>query len=188
MADFLPGVPHGGEFVFIQLTIPVPGAEPMVKWSSNWRPGRDCLSPAAQFLSVLVVGHPSLADSCCQALTTAGIDSRAAYSGLSGLLTAEKRRPDVLLIDLSLPDLDGIDLAKAIRSSDDLHEMLLIALYDDENDHPEYRESLGVTFDRYLVEPINLPQLAEIVRATWRSTREGPFGTRKCDPSKPRVG
>lgn len=143
----------------------------MVKWSSNWSPRSDSLSQATLLLNVLVVGDKPLADLCCDALRRAGCESHAVYSGLSGLLTAEKRRPEVILIDLAMPDMDGIDLARAIRSSDDLHEMLLIALYNDENDQPEYRESLGVAFDRYLVAPIDPARLAEEVEATWRSAR-----------------
>ncbi len=160
----------------------------MVKWSSNWRPYSDSLSQAPLFLSVLVVGDKPLADLCCNALHTAGYESYIARSGLSGFLMAEKRRPEVILIDLALPEMDGIDLANAIRSNEDLEEILLIALYDAENDHSAYRESLGVAFDRYLVKPINLPQLADLIQATWRLTQEGPSSKRKIDHLNRRVG
>ncbi len=147
----------------------------MVKWSSK-------------FFSVLVVGEQQLADLCCNALLSASYESYAAYSGLSGFSFAEKRQPEVMLIDLALPDMDGIDLANAIRSTKDLEEMVLIALYDGENDHQAYRESLLVTFDRYLVKPIDLPQLADVIQATWRSTREWPSSKRKFDRRNRYVG
>jgi DNA-binding response OmpR family regulator len=84
---------------------------------------------------------------------------------------AEKRRPEIILIDLALPDLDGIDLANAIRSTEDLKEMVLIALSGHAKEQA-YWESRGVAIDRYLVKPIKLPQLANLIQGTWRLTRE----------------
>jgi two-component system alkaline phosphatase synthesis response regulator PhoP len=147
----------------------------MVKWSSK-------------FFSVLVVGDKPLADQCCHALQSAGYESYAAYSGLSGFTMAKKRQPEVILLDLAMPDMDGIDLANAIRSSGDLEEMLLIALYDEEDDPAEYCVSRGVAIDRYLVKPIDLPQLADLIQATWRLTREGPFSKRKIGRRDRSVG
>lgn len=128
-----------------------------------------------------MVGKKRIADRCCNALHAAGHESYAVYNGLSGLLTAENRRPEVVLIDLAMPNMDGIDLANAIRTSEDLQEMLLIALYDEKDDFPAYRKSLEVAFDRSLLKPIDLPQLADAIQAAWRLTHQSPSNNRKYD-------
>lgn len=142
----------------------------MVKWTSKWRPE----SGLPVLPRVLVVGNQQLADPCHNALDAAGYESSTAYRGLTGFLMAEKQRPEVILIDLALPDMDGIDLANAIRSNEEMNEMLLIALYDGENDLLTYQASLLVAFNRYLAKPINLPQLARFIQTMWRLTRHWP--------------
>lgn len=149
----------------------------MVSWSSSWRPISDPPVRSSVSLRVLVVGDQRVADLLCDELCTAGHDTYAAHSGLSGLLMAEKRRPEIILIDLALPDLDGIDLANAIRSTEDLKEMVLIALSGHAKEQA-YWEARGMAIDRYLVKPIKLPQLANLIQATWRSTREEQFSKR----------
>ncbi len=145
----------------------------MVTWSSNWHPDSDWPSQATLFLNVLVVGHKRFADPCCDALRKAGHESYVSHTGVRGLMMAEKRRPEVILIDLALPDKDGIDLANAVRSTADLHEILLIGAYDNEHDQMAYQESLGVAFDHYLIKPIDLSQLADAIQAAWTLTRQG---------------
>jgi DNA-binding response OmpR family regulator len=159
----------------------------MVKWSSDWDPNSDQPLQASLCLRVLVVGNKRVAATLCDELCTAGLEGFTAHSGLSGLLTAEKRRPEVVLIDLALPNMDGIDLANSIRSTECLQETVLIAL----SSHAEesaYWESRGLAIDRYLVKPINLPQLAGLIHSTWSLTRNGPSGKPTFGPRDRFIG
>jgi DNA-binding response OmpR family regulator len=153
----------------------------MVQWSSSWRPSGDPPPYASVFLRVLVVGNERLANLLCNGLCIAGLDGFTAHSGLSGLLTAEKRRPEIVLIDLALPDMDGIDLANAIRSTEDLEETVLIALSSDTKEEAHW-ESRGMVIDRYLVKPIVVPKLAEVIQATWRVTQQNRRRQRMVSP------
>jgi len=147
----------------------------MVKWSSSWLPNSNPRPPASAIRRILVVGDKLVAGLLCDELRAAGHDSFSAHSGLSGLITAVKRRPEVTLIDLALPDMDGIDLANSIRCNEELDDMVLIALSGNAKEQA-YWESRGVAIDRYLVKPIDLPQLANLIQTTWRLTRKQPLG------------
>jgi DNA-binding NtrC family response regulator len=66
---------------------------------------------------VLVVDDENLiADSVAEILNRNGFDAEARYSGVSALRYLEQRRPDIIVTDVILPDLDGIRLAKAASS------------------------------------------------------------------------
>jgi DNA-binding response OmpR family regulator len=52
----------------------------------------------------------------------------AASDGRQGLLLAKKSKPDLLLLDVMLPEIDGFDLAAAIRAEDDLKKVPIIFL------------------------------------------------------------
>ena len=84
-----------------------------------------------------------------------------AADGASGLRSALDLKPDVALIDLGLPDLDGKDVARGIRARFDKREMLLIALtgYDSAEDQ---RLALEAGFDIHLVKPVKSAALQRI--------------------------
>jgi CheY-like chemotaxis protein len=87
-----------------------------------------------------------------------------AADGTSGLRCALEQRPDVALIDLGLPDLDGKDVARGIRAHFDKREMLLIALtgYDSAEDQ---RLALEAGFDIHLVKPVTSSALQRILES-----------------------
>ena len=65
---------------------------------------------------MLVVDDESLiADSVTAILNRNGYDAVARYSGLSAIQYLEEHRPDILVTDVMLPDLDGVRVAMAVR-------------------------------------------------------------------------
>lgn len=85
-----------------------------------------------------------------------------AADGESGLRSALELRPDVALIDLGLPDLDGKEVARRLRAQIDKREMLLIALtgYDSAEDQ---RLALEAGFDVHLVKPVETAQIRQVL-------------------------
>lgn len=85
-----------------------------------------------------------------------------AADGTTGLRSALELKPDVALIDLGLPDLDGKEVARAIRAHFGKREMLLIALtgYDSAEDQ---RLALQAGFDIHLVKPVTSTALQRIL-------------------------
>ncbi|MET8874388.1 response regulator [Nocardia sp. NPDC004604] len=77
-------------------------------------PDRDA-SPAA---SVLVVDdEPNILDLLSAALRMSGFDVYTAASGLEALAVAAQRPPDIVVLDVMLPDLDGYVVARRLRES-----------------------------------------------------------------------
>ncbi len=73
-------------------------------------------APNPRRVSVLVVDdYPDAADTLATVLRLAGFDARAAYGGAEALALAGGRRPDIVLLDLMMPDPDGFALAERLR-------------------------------------------------------------------------
>ncbi|HEX5766310.1 MAG TPA: PAS domain S-box protein, partial [Woeseiaceae bacterium] len=87
-----------------------------------------------------------------------------AYDGPSSLEAAKEHEPDVVLLDIGLPGLDGYEVAKRMRQDPALSEVLLIALsgYCQEEDRQRSREA---GFDHHLAKPTDHKQLLELLAA-----------------------
>lgn len=96
-----------------------------------------------------------------------GAESRAVYDGSSALALAQGWLPDAVLCDLSLPDLDGCAVARALRSNPSTAHTRLIALTghssaDDRN------QCIAAGFDDYFVKPAPLSLLMDAVSGPLR--------------------
>ncbi len=94
-------------------------------------------------------------------------DVRLAADGLSALATAQEFQPDVVLLDIGLPDIDGYEVAKRLRESPDHADTVLIALSGYGQDEHVQRSRLA-GFDHHLVKPADLKMLDTLI-----STRRG---------------
>src|SRR5690606_20103973 len=81
-----------------------------------------------------------------------------AADGIEGVEAARRARPDVALVDIGLPGLNGYEVAKQIRSQPDTASTYLIALtgYGQPDDR---RRSMEAGFDAHLVKPVNMDEL-----------------------------
>jgi CheY-like chemotaxis protein len=77
-------------------------------------------------LRVLIVDdNKDGADSPLLILQASGHEVRAAYDGESGLRLAREFRPDVVLLDLGMPGLNGYEVARRLRRDEGFHDALL---------------------------------------------------------------
>jgi CheY-like chemotaxis protein len=95
-------------------------------------------------------------------LEDAGHEVYEASDGPTGLAVALRERPDVAIIDVGLPGLNGYEVAERIRAAPEAHGMLLIALtgYGRPEDR---RKATAAGFDRHLVKPIDFDQLERVL-------------------------
>lgn len=98
------------------------------------------------------------------ALASQGNDVESAALGLEGLELAVKGAPDLVLLDLGLPDLDGIDLLRMIRAISAVPVIVITARGADD----VVVKTLDAGADDYLVKPFSVTQLEARVRAVLR--------------------
>lgn len=102
------------------------------------------------------------ANTLASLLASWGYEVHVAYDGLAALDAAESRPPDVAVIDLGLPGMDGYQVALHLRRRADVRNVRLIAITGFEWANAR-RRSLDYGFDAHLVKPIDPEQLRTLL-------------------------
>ena len=120
---------------------------------------------AAKAQSVLVVeDETSIASFVALYLKNAGYGIRTVGTGQEALDTLARERPDLIVLDLMLPDLDGIEVCKRVRQSSDVPILMLTARDED----IDKIIGLEVGADDYLTKPFNPRELVARVKSILR--------------------
>ncbi len=129
---------------------------------------------------VLVVDdEPSIRDAVATALRYEGFDVVEAATGRQALHLAGEQAPDVVILDLMLPDIDGIQVCRLLRKADlDCHVLFLTARTNVANKVT----GLAAGGDDYITKPFSL---AEIVARTNAAMRRRLMATRPGDATEP---
>jgi PAS domain S-box-containing protein len=139
---------RGSEFV---VRLPAPAADARGGQTGAEDGGRP--APALARHRVLVVDdNVDAADSLAMILRLSGQEVRLAYDGPTALLTAQAFRPQVILLDIGMPGMDGYEVARRLREDPRLKPVLLVAMtgWGQEEDR---RRSFLAGFDHHLVKP-----------------------------------
>ncbi len=147
------GPDRGSEFV-----VRLPVAEPVVADASAHT--RDPAAPQ-QPLSVLVVDdNRDVAESTATLLQIAGHQVHVAYDGLGAIETAARVRPQLALIDIGLPGIDGYEVARRLRRDPRHSGTWICALsgYDTQHDRERSRNA---GFDHHFVKPLDPARLEQ---------------------------
>jgi CheY-like chemotaxis protein len=102
------------------------------------------------------------ADSLVTAFAVLGHDASAAYGGEEALQRLATSKPTLLVLDLSMPGMDGYALARAIRALPGFERVPIVALsgFGSEADRTKSREA---GFDRHMLKPFDLDDLERMV-------------------------
>jgi CheY-like chemotaxis protein len=112
---------------------------------------------------VLVVDdYPSAANTLAMLVKLWGYDVQQAYDGATGLALARDYRPDVLLLDIVMPTVSGLEVASQMRQQAGLKDCLLIAVTG-RGDATTRRQCEEVGFDVILLKPINFANLQTLL-------------------------
>ncbi|NPA06647.1 MAG: response regulator transcription factor [Chloroflexi bacterium] len=112
-------------------------------------------------------------------LEQAGFRVSVAYRGDEGLALFERERPDVVLLDLNLPGMDGLDVARAIRRQSNVPILMITA----RRDEVDQLIGLELGADDYIVKPFSPRLLLARLRAVLRRVQGSP-----PTPQRLRVG
>ncbi len=152
-----PGPAQGSEFV-MRLPLPAPV-------QANLPASAEAPAVAPQRRMLVVDDNKDAATMLAMMLQVLGNEVFQAHDGLEALAAAERLRPDVILMDIGMPRLNGYDAARRIRQQPWGQQMMIIALtgWGQEQDRKQSREA---GFDHHLVKPaepaVILKLIAEI--------------------------
>jgi PAS domain S-box-containing protein len=147
------GVERGSEFL---VRLPLAGI--------GMEAGRERLAGAKAAPREILVIEDNLdaGQTLAEVLELEGHHVRVARDGRSGLELAHKQHPDVVLCDIGLPDIDGYEVARALRRDEDLRGTHLVAVsgYAQPEDRKAARDA---GFDAHLAKPPDLVELMNVV-------------------------
>jgi CheY-like chemotaxis protein len=144
-----PGAPRreGGSGVGCRVGIPIP----------------DTRYPTPSPVRVLVVDdNVDAAEMLAELTALWGCEARVAHDGLAAIEAAISYRPEVVLLDIGLPRMDGYEVARRLRAHDGLRGALIVAVtgYGLEEDRRRSREA---NFDYHLTKPVDPEGLKHLV-------------------------
>ena len=169
-----PGPGRGSTFT-VRLPLAEPADQPV---ETGATPG---VAPAVRGrrLKVLVVDdNVDGADSLAMLLGLYGHDARTAHGGVEGLATVHEFRPDVVFLDIGLPGLNGLEVARRVRQELPDSGILLVALtgWGSEEDR---RRSKEAGFDHHMTKPVDAADVETLLTSIARHD-ELPLGQRGC--------
>jgi len=152
------GPGRGAEFV-VRLPLRLPRHIPAggrVAWENAASVG-----PARRIL--IVDDNRDAADALAELMRDFGHDVSIAHDGRAALESAATRRPELVLLDISMPEMDGFEVARRLRAEVGLHDAILVALTGYGEDRHR-RLSRDAGFDHHVTKPVDAFKLEELLK------------------------
>jgi signal transduction histidine kinase len=154
------GPGQGSEFTFR-----LPAVSPILPKEATPETGRAPAQsvPRVRLRILIVDDNVDAADSVAWLMRQQAHDVRTAHDGRSALEMASEFRPQVVVLDLGLPELDGYEVSRRLRAAPDTREALIIAVsgYGQDEDR---RRSTQAGFDYHFIKPVNFETLLGVIR------------------------
>ena len=122
-------------------------------------------APSSNSYVAIVDDDSAIRSALGRALRMENYDVELFEDGVSALKSIQLRAPDAIVLDLQLPDIDGLEICRRIRRSGDTTPILMLTARDAVNDRVA---GLDVGADDYLVKPFDLAELLARLRALLR--------------------
>ena len=116
---------------------------------------------------LIVEDEKNIVDILSFNLSREGYDTLEAYDGAAGLKLALEEHPDLILLDLMLPKMNGFDVCKAVREQDSSTPIIMLTAREGESDKVF---GLEVGADDYITKPFSMRELLARVKANIRRT------------------
>jgi two-component system, OmpR family, response regulator RegX3 len=124
----------------------------------------DAAMPAGRRTILLVEDEPAIAEPLAESLTREGFDLEVAQTAAEALEAVTRVRPDLILLDLMLPDGSGYDVCRAVRRDSNVPIIMLTA----RGEEADRVIGLELGADDYVVKPFSAREVVARVRAVLR--------------------
>ena len=114
--------------------------------------------------------EPHITELLAMGLGFNGFEVERADSGRAALAAVERRRPDLMILDIMLPDLDGFDVAKRLRQNERAGTRIPVIFLTARDTTADKVEGLRLGGDDYVTKPFSIEELIERVKAVLRRT------------------
>jgi DNA-binding response OmpR family regulator len=121
------------------------------------------------FKVLLVDDEEELVKALAERLEIRGIMADVALNGEQGLQRVTYNTPDVMVLDLKMPGIDGIEVLRRVRKSHPQIRVIILTGHGSERDR-DVAERIGA-FD-YLQKPVDIQVLVEVLNRAWKSRQE----------------
>ncbi len=118
--------------------------------------------------ALIVDDYPDAAELSCMLLGMLGHDCRSANSGLASLAVAVELQPEIVILDIGLPDISGYEVARTLRQRAGDQPLFIAAVTGWGQPADRVRAS-EAGFDHHVLKPADRPKLEAIVAAATTS-------------------
>lgn len=124
------------------------------------------MSESAKIL--VVDDDPLIVSATRRALEAAGYETLPAANGAGALETARREKPDLILLDINMPDMDGFEVCRRLKTDPELADIGIIIISSTYTDGESQAAGLDLGADGYIARPISNRELVARVQALLR--------------------
>jgi DNA-binding response OmpR family regulator len=123
-------------------------------------------------IQILIVDDdPDLLFATARVIQSAGYEVLTAETGAEGMASVRQNRPDLILLDVILPDTDGHDMCRQLKQDPELHRIFVVLISGTKTESAEQADGLDVGADGYIARPITNRELLARVNSMVRILR-----------------
>jgi two-component system alkaline phosphatase synthesis response regulator PhoP len=119
---------------------------------------------------LIIDDEPQIVEICQDYLKAAGYDTVTANNGVKGLTLSRREKPDLIVLDLMMPEMDGLDFCRTIRRDSDVPIIMLTARVEE----TDKLIGLGLGADDYITKPFSPRELVARIRVVLRRAANSP--------------
>lgn len=107
-----------------------------------------------------------IADAIAMVLEIDGYTTGVAYGGLDAVARAHRWRPDIILLDICMPDISGLDVARLLRAQPETADAVIVG-HSALSGFADLEAAKGVGFDAYCAKPTDPARLAALLQSLY---------------------
>ena len=130
--------------------------------------GSNKLSPRDAPLILVIDDDPDAINLLIRQLHSAGMQTTSAEDGMTGIAIAEKYRPHAILLDIHMPEMDGFDVCKALKSRPSTEEIPVIFITSSEPTDELLEECFEAGANDFLTKPVRSAEFLGRIRVVLR--------------------